>query len=104
MAALTGDIYNMLQTRSNSKSAASSIGKVQFSSDSQNNAQQKPEIIKPSEIKKQQDNENDMTTSREVTDTATGERRNESASAIETALNSVRVWLGDDYQLSLIHI
>lgn len=100
MAALTGDIYNMLQTRSNSKSAASSIGKVQFSSDSQNNAQQKPEIIKPSEIKKQQDNENDMTTSREVTDTATGGRRNESASAIETALNSVRVWLGDDYQFT----
>ena len=100
MAALTGDIYNMLQTRSNSKSAASSIGKVQFSSDSQNNAQQKPEIIKPSEIKKQQDNENDMTTSSEVTDTATGGRRNESASAIETALNSVRVWLGDDYQFT----
>lgn len=100
MAALTGDIYNMLQTRSNSKSAASSIGKVQFSSDSQNDAQQRPEIIKPSKIKKQQDNENDMTTSREVTDTATGGRRNESASAIDTALNSVRVWLGDDYQFT----
>lgn len=100
MAALTGDIYNMLQTRSNSKSAASSMGKVQFSSNNLNDAQQKPEIIKPSEIKKQQDNENDMTTSREVTDTATGGRRNESASAIDTALNSIRVWLGDDYQFT----
>ncbi len=100
MAALTGDIYNMLQTRSNSKSAASSIGKVQFSSDSQNDAQQKPEIIKPSEIRSQQDGSNDNMVSREVTDTGTGGRRNESASAIETALNSVRVWLGDDYQFT----
>lgn len=98
MAALTGDIYNMLQTRSNNRSAASSLGKVQLSSDEQQ--KENPEIIKPSEIRSQQDGSNDNMVSREVTDTGTGGRRNESASAIETALNSVRVWLGDDYQFT----
>lgn len=98
MAALTGDIYNMLQTRSNNRSAASSLGKVQLSSEE--TKKQNPEIIKPSEIRSQQDGSNDNMVSREVTDTGTGGRRNESASAIETALNSVRVWLGDDYQFT----
>ena len=98
MAALTGDIYNMLQTRSNNRSAASSLGKVQLSSEE--TKRQNPEIIKPSEIRSQQDGSNDNMVSREVTDTGTGGRRNESASAIETALNSVRVWLGDDYQFT----
>lgn len=98
MAALTGDIYNMLQTRSNNRSAASSLGKVQLSSEE--TKKQNPEIIKPSEIRSQQDSSNDNMVSREVTDTGTGGRRNESASAIETALNSVRVWLGDDYQFT----
>lgn len=98
MAALTGDIYNMLQTRSNNRSAASSLGKVQLSSEE--TKKQNPEIIKPSEIRSQQDGANDNMVSREVTDTGTGGRRNESASAIETALNSVRVWLGDDYQFT----
>ena len=98
MAALTGDIYNMLQTRSNNRSAASSLGKVQLSSEE--TKKQNPEIIKPSEIRSQQDDSNDNMVSREVTDTGTGGRRNESASAIETALNSVRVWLGDDYQFT----
>lgn len=98
MAALTGDIYNMLQTRSNNRSAASSLGKVQLSSDEQQ--KENPEIIKPSEIRSQQDGSNDNMVSREVTDTGTGGRRNESALAIETALNSVRVWLGDDYQFT----
>lgn len=98
MAALTGDIYNMLQTRSNSRSAASSLGKVQLSSEE--TKKQNPEIIKPSEIRSQQDGANDNMVSRDVTDTGTGGRRNESASAIETALNSVRVWLGDDYQFT----
>lgn len=98
MAALTGDIYNMLQTRSNNRSAASSLGKVQLSSEE--TKKQNPEIIKPSEIRNQQDGSNDNMVSREVTDTGTGGRRNESASAIETALNSVRVWLGDDYQFT----
>lgn len=98
MAALTGDIYNMLQTRSNNRSAASSLGKVQLSSEE--TKKQNPEIIKPSEIRSQQDDSNDMMVSREVTDTGTGGRRNESESAIETALNSVRVWLGDDYQFT----
>lgn len=97
MAALTGDIYNMLQTRSNNRSAASSLGKVQLSSDEQ---QKENPVIKPSEIRNQQDGSNDNMVSREVTDTGTGGRRNESASAIETALNSVRVWLGDDYQFT----
>lgn len=97
MAALTGDIYNMLQTRSNNRSAASSLGKVQLSSDEQ---QKENPVIKPSEIRSQQDGSNDNMVSREVTDTGTGGRRNESASAIETALNSVRVWLGDDYQFT----
>lgn len=98
MAALTGDIYNMLQTRSNNRSAASSLGKVQLSSEE--TKKQNPEIIKPSEIRNQQDGSNDNMVSREVTDTGTGGRRNESASAIDTALNSVRVWLGDDYQFT----
>ena len=98
MAALTGDIYNMLQTRSNNRSAASSLGKVQLSSEE--TKKQNPEIIKPSEIRSQQDGFDDNMVSREVTDTGTGGRRNESASAIETALNSVRVWLGDDYQFT----
>lgn len=98
MAALTGDIYNMLQTRSNNRSAASSLGKVQLSSEE--TKKQNPEIIKPSEIRNQQDGSNDNMVSREVTDTETGGRRNESASAIDTALNSVRVWLGDDYQFT----
>ena len=98
MAALTGDIYNMLQTRSNNRSAASSLGKVQLSSEE--TKKQNPEIIKPSEIRSQQDGPNDNMVSREVTDTGTGGRRNESATAIETALNSVRVWLGDDYQFT----
>lgn len=98
MAALTGDIYNMLQTRGNNRSAASSLGKVQLSSEE--TKKQNPEIIKPSEIRSQQDGSNNNMVSREVTDTGTGGRRNESASAIETALNSVRVWLGDDYQFT----
>lgn len=98
MAALTGDIYNMLQSRSNNRSAASSLGKVQLSSEE--TKKQNPEIIKPSEIRSQQDGSDDNMVSREVTDTGTGGRRNESASAIETALNSVRVWLGDDYQFT----
>lgn len=98
MAALTGDIYNMLQSRSNNRSAASSLGKVQLSSEE--TKKQNPEIIKPSEIRSQQDGSNNNMVSREVTDTGTGGRRNESASAIETALNSVRVWLGDDYQFT----
>lgn len=98
MAALTGDIYNMLQTRSNNRSAASSLGKVQLSSE--DTKEQNPEIIKPSEIRSQQDGSDNNMVSREVTDTGTGGRRNESASAIETALNSVRVWLGDDYQFT----
>ena len=98
MAALTGDIYNMLQTRSNNRSAASSLGKVQLSSEE--TKKQNPEIIKPSEVRSQQDGSNDNMVSHEVTDTGTGGRRNESASAIETALNSVRVWLGDDYQFT----
>ncbi len=98
MAALTGDIYNMLQTRSNNRSAASSLGKVQLSSEE--TKKQNPEIIKHSEIRSQQDGSNDNMVSREMTDAGTGGRRNESASAIETALNSVRVWLGDDYQFT----
>lgn len=104
MAALTGDIYSMLSSKSNNgKSAASSSGKVQFSYEGtgrKEEEKQLPEVIKPSEMRRSQENINDAYTSYEVSDTGTGGRRNESASAIETALNSVKVWLGEDYQFS----